>query len=56
MEQAIHTQINWLDHGQIVEILEKYGFACYSSETTDELRDTLRENVMDGTIDESEVS
>jgi len=51
MEQATHTAINWLDRQDIVEILERYGFACHDSETTDELRDALRVNVEDGTVD-----
>lgn len=50
MDQNIHTTINWLDREDIVRILESYGFACYDSETTDDLREALRINVMDGTI------
>lgn len=50
MDQNIHKAINWLDRKQIVEILENYGFACYDSESTDELRDALRANIEDGTI------
>lgn len=56
MDQEIHKAINWLDREKIVEILESYGFACYDKETTDELRDALRENIADGTIDASVVS
>ena len=45
-----HKAINWLDRSRIVAILEDYGFACYDSETDDELRSALRENIADGTI------
>ena len=50
MEQAIHTTINWLDRSDIEKILESFGFACYDSETTDQMREALRVNLMDGTI------
>jgi len=53
MQQATHTAINQLDREQIVKILEEYGFACYDSESTDELREALRSNIEDGTIDPS---
>jgi hypothetical protein len=45
-----HKAINWMDRTQIVALLENFGFACYDRETTDELRDAVRENVADGTI------
>ena len=50
MKQEIHKAINWLDHSEIVNILESYGFACYDNESTDDLREALRENIADGTI------
>ena len=53
MEQTIHTQINWLERHQIQSILQEYGFAVYDSENTDDLRETLRENIQDGTISKS---
>lgn len=53
MDQEIHKTINWMDREQIVAILENYGFACYDSESTDDLRDALRANIEDGTIDPS---
>ena len=53
MDQETHTRINWLDREDIVKILENYGFACYDSESTDALRDALRSNIADGTIDPS---
>lgn len=51
MDQAIHARINWMDREEVVALLENVGIACYDSESTDELRDALRENVMDGTIE-----
>jgi hypothetical protein len=51
MDQEIHKAINWLDREQIVKILENYGFACYDSESTDDLREALRANIADGTIE-----
>lgn len=50
MDQETHTAINWLERAEIVSILESYGFACYDSESTDELREALKANVEDGTI------
>ena len=50
MEQNIHTAINWLDRERIVELLERNGMACYDTESTDNLRETLRECVEDGDI------
>lgn len=53
MKQSTHTQINWMDRGAIISVLEQYGFACCDSESTELLRETLRDNIMDGTIDET---
>ena len=51
MDQEIHTAINKLDRARIVKIHEDYGFACYDTESTDDLRESLRSNIEDGTID-----
>lgn len=56
MDQKYHTAINWLERSQITKILEDYGFACYDSESTEELRSALRENILDGTISKSVIS
>lgn len=53
VSQDIHKAINWLDREKVVKILEGYGFACYDSESTDDLKSALRENIIDGTIDSS---
>lgn len=45
--------INNLSREQIVKIHEEYGFAAYDSESTEELRDSIRSNIADGTIDPS---
>ena len=50
MDQDTHTKINWMDREEIVAILEQHGFACYGMESEVGLRESLRENVMDGTI------
>lgn len=50
MEQKVHTAINWLEHAQIVTLLEGNGMACSSDETTDDLREALRECIQDGDI------
>ena len=47
---SIRRTINWMERSEIVTILENYGFCCYDSETTEELRKALFENVDDGTI------
>jgi len=52
-EGDLARDLNWLERPKIVEILEAYGFACYDRESTDELRDALRENILDGTIPRS---
>ena len=56
MDQDVHRAINWLDRNDIQDILERYGFAVNDDESTDDLRDALRSNVEDGTIDINEVS
>ena len=56
MDQDVHRAINWLDRQDIQDILERYGFAVNDDESTDDLRDALRSNVEDGTIDMNEVS
>lgn len=50
MEQKVHTAINWLEHDQIVTLLEGNGMACNVDETTNDLREALRECVQDGDI------
>jgi hypothetical protein len=42
--------VNWMDRSDIQSVLENYGFAVYDSESDDELRAALLENVLDGTI------
>ena len=49
--QAQHTAINRLDRPAVVRILEDHSFQCYESESTHELRDALRSNIEDQTID-----
>jgi hypothetical protein len=50
MNQETHTYINWLERDQIVELLLLFGFDANDAQSTDELREALRENVKDGTI------
>lgn len=52
----IRRQINWMEREEIVRVLENYGFCCYESETTDELREALFVNVEDGTIPKWELN
>lgn len=54
-KQSSHTAINWMDRAEIVSILESAGIACYDHEDTENLREALRANVMDGTIPEDEL-
>ena len=43
--------INWMDREVIVELLEEQAcIQCYDDEPTQELRQALFDNVMDGTI------
>jgi len=55
MEQGTHKAINWLDRSEIQNILEKYGFAVNDDESTDDLREALRDNIADGTISIGEI-
>jgi len=50
MKQEMHTAINWLDRNEIVAYLEGNGMACYDTESTDDLRETLKQCVEDGDI------
>ncbi len=50
MEQSTHTTINWLDREKVVTLLEGNGMACYDTESTDDLKETLRQCVTDGDI------
>lgn len=51
MQQEYHTAINWLSRAEIQGILESNGFAVYDSDSTDDLREALRANILDSTID-----
>jgi len=46
-----HKALNNLSREKIVTILESYGFACYDSESTYELREALKVSIKNGTID-----
>jgi len=50
MDQKVHTAINWLSREQIVILLEGNGMACYDSESTDYLKETLISCINDGDI------
>lgn len=50
MEQNTHTAINWLDRSKVQELLEDNGMAVYDSESTDDLKDTLRDCIESGDI------
>lgn len=45
------SNLNKLSRQEIVELLESVGIACYDSENTEMLREALRVNVEDGTIE-----
>ncbi len=51
--QEYHTAINRMDYGTLQTILEDHGFAVNSSESEDDLRQAVRQNVIDGTIDKT---
>jgi len=50
LTHSIHAAITWMSRDRIQLILESHGFAVYDNETEDSLRDALRANVFDGTI------
>ena len=43
--------INWLSRQEVVALLESVGIVCYDSEGYEELKEALRANVEDGTIE-----
>jgi hypothetical protein len=49
--ETLTELINWLSREEIQEILEAYGFAVYDDEAIEDLREALRVNIEDGTID-----
>ncbi len=55
MDQEYHTAINWMGYDDLKALLESHGFAVNASESEDDLREAVRQNVMDGTIPESEI-
>ncbi len=55
MNQGTHLYINWLNRDEIIGLLELFGFAADDAESTDILREALRENVKDGTIPETAI-
>jgi hypothetical protein len=55
MDQIFHTALNWMDHRSLKELLERYGFGVYASESEDDLRESVRANLLDGTIPTSEI-
>ena len=50
--QDVHTKINWLNSHEVKHILESNGFAVDPTESEGDLREALRENIMDNTIPE----
>lgn len=44
------SDVHAVPRERLQEIFEKYGFAVYSSETTESLTEALRVNIKDGTI------
>ena len=48
-----HKSLNWMSRGDIVGILENFGFQCYDHESDDDLKTALRTNIEDRTIPES---
>lgn len=53
LSQEIHKKINWLDRIALENILTSISIECYGYESDDDLRDAIRENISDGTLDPS---
>ncbi len=53
--QEYHTAINRMDYQHLKDLLEANGFAVNASESEDDLREAVRANVLDGTIDKREI-
>lgn len=47
----VWKSVNWMDRHQIVDLLESASIQCYDTESTDELRQALVDNINDGTIE-----
>lgn len=46
----IAAAVRRLGRSQLETLLERHGFACYESESTETLEEAVRVNVADGTI------
>ncbi len=55
MEGEIWKAVKRLDRHQIETLFQMVGIQCYESESTDQLRNDLLENVKDGTIPDYEL-
>jgi len=53
LTQEMHTAINWLDRIELENILTSISIECYGYESDDQLRDCIRDNIEDGTLDVS---
>jgi len=54
-EDCLTKKCHQLDRSRVVELLTGVSIECREDESDEALADALRENVMDGTIDEDEV-
>jgi hypothetical protein len=48
--------LNNVDRSILVRVLEAHGYACYESESTDALREAVRQDIAAGEIEEFELS
>lgn len=53
--QEYHTAINRMGYQHLKDLLEANGFAVNASESEDDLREAVRANVLDGTIDKRKI-
>jgi hypothetical protein len=53
LSQDLWTRLNWMDRDALSYILEQHGFAVHYSESEQDLREAIAENIDDGTIPES---
>ena len=55
-KESLLIAVNMMTRNDIIVTLESVSIQCYDHETTEELREALRQNVLDGTVTELNLS
>lgn len=54
MNEDLRKALLWADYASLKALLERYGFAVHAGESEDDLREAVKVNIEDGTIDPDE--